>query len=79
MQKIKELRGLIYGLYDSESALAKKINWDKRKLNRITNGKKEPNIEEINTLANALNTNVADIVHIFLQYKSPNEQRKETA
>lgn len=76
MGKVKELRSLIYGKYDSEIEFAERLNWKKQRLNKITNGIKEPDIEEINALAKGLNVEVGDIIQIFLRYKSPNEQQK---
>ncbi|SMC38066.1 helix-turn-helix domain-containing protein [Papillibacter cinnamivorans] len=72
--KVKELRSLIFSRYDSESALACDLGWPRQKLNKITNGKKEPDIEELNQLAIKLGQPVGDIAHIFLRYKSPNGQ-----
>ena len=71
-QKNKKLRGLIYSRYDSEAEFAKAIGWSRQRLSRITNGVKEPNVEDINILAGGLNLNVGDIVEIFLKSKSPN-------
>lgn len=73
--KVKELRGLIYSKYDSEAELAKKIGWPRQKINKITNGNKEPNIDEIAVLSNALGKSIGDIAEIFLRYRSPNEQQ----
>lgn len=75
MAKVKELRGLIYSQYDSESQLAKAIGWPRQRVNKITNGTKEPDISELSTLAKALNRSVGDIAQIFLHYKSPNGQQ----
>ena len=74
MQKVRELRGLIYSQYDSETEFANAIGWPRQRVNKITNGTKEPDIDELNILAKALNKSVGDIAQIFLRYKSPNEQ-----
>lgn len=74
MQKVRELRGLIYSQYDSETEFANAIGWPRQRVNKITNGTKEPDIDELNILAKALNKSVGDIAQIFLRYKSPNGQ-----
>lgn len=75
MDKVKELRGLIYGQYDSESQFAKAVGWPRQRVSKITNGVKEPDIGELNVLAKALNKSVGEIAQIFLRYKSPNRQQ----
>ena len=76
--KVKELRGLIYSTYDTEADMAKEMNWSRQRLSRITNGQKEPNIEELNALAKLLGKSVEDISQIFLRYKSPNRQHSKS-
>lgn len=75
MAKIRELRSIIYGKYDSESQFAKELGWKKQRLNKITNGKKEPDVVELNALASALGISVDSIAQIFLRSKSPNRQQ----
>lgn len=76
--KIRELRGIIYTNFDSEADMAKKIGWTRQRLSKITNGKKEPDIEELNVLARTLGKSVEEIAQIFLRYKSPNRQHQES-
>lgn len=71
MKKVMELRGLIYGKYDSEAALAADLGWSRQRLNKITSGMKEPDLEEVAELAGKLDQSVEDIVQIFLRNKSP--------
>jgi len=73
--KNKELRSLIFREYDSEAAFARALGWSRQKVNKMTNGVYEPNVQEINDMAVALKTNVEKIIQIFLNFKSPNEQR----
>ena len=75
MAKIKELRGLIYGLYDTESDFAREIGWSRQKMNQISNGNKEPDVNDLNVLAHALGKSVGEIAEIFLRAKSPNRQQ----
>lgn len=70
--KIKEIRGLIYGMYDSETQFAKEMGWPRQKLNRITNGMREPDLNDISALASGLNRSIGEIANIFLNHKSPN-------
>lgn len=76
MEKVRELRGLIYSQYDSETEFANAIGWPKQRVNKITGGVKEPNIDELNALSKALNVSVGEMAQIFLRYKSPNRQLK---
>ena len=79
MAKIIELRGLIYGKYETETQLANELGWPKQRLNLITNGTREPDLEEVAALAEKLDKSVEEIVFIFLRHKSPNRQQIQTA
>ena len=72
--KIKAFRGLIYSNYDSEAALARELGWTRQKVNKISNGVKVPNLQEVDALSKALKTNPNDLVQIFLTSQSPNGQ-----
>ena len=74
MARIKELRSIIYDRYESESELANELGWPKQKLNRITNGQQEPNLEELMAMADKFEMSATDLIRIFLQNKSPNRQ-----
>ena len=73
MAKIYKLRALIYSKYDSESQLATALGWSRQRLSRITNGMKEPDLDDIRALADKLGASVPEIVDIFLSVKSPND------
>lgn len=79
MAKIIELRGLIYGKYETETQLANELGWPKQRLNLITNGTREPDLEEVVALAEKLDKSVEEMVFIFLRHKSPNRQQIQTA
>lgn len=66
MAKVKPLRQLIYGQFDSEAAFARSLGWNRQKLNRITNGDVLPSVKDVVELANGLGTTVDSIVRIFL-------------
>lgn len=65
-KRIANLRGLIYTHYNSESALADAIGWTRQRLNRITSGKKVPSLNDLDALAEALDTTVGELAQIFL-------------
>lgn len=79
MAKVQELRGLIYSKYDTETELAKDLGWTKQRLNVITTGRREPDLEEVEALAGKLDKSVEDMVYIFLRHKSPNGRHVQTA
>ena len=79
MAKIIELRGLIYGKYETETQLANDLGWSKQRLNVITNGTREPDLEEVAALADKLDKSVEEMVYIFLRHKSPNRQQIQPA
>lgn len=60
------LRGLIYSKYHNESELARTLGWSRQRLNRITTGRKEPDIRDMKALASALDVTVQDLFDIFL-------------
>ena len=75
MAKVRELTSMIYGQFDSEAAFARSLGWDRRKLNKITTGTREPNLCESAAIAAALGVSLDSIADIFLRRKSPNGQR----
>lgn len=75
MAKVRELTSLIHGQFDSEAEFARSIGWDRRKLNKITTGAREPNLQESAIIAEALGVSIDFVADIFLRRKSPNEQR----
>ena len=79
MARVTELKGLIYGKYDNEKQLADELGWTKQRLNVITNGRREPDLEELEALAGKLDKSVEEMVYIFLRNKSPNRQLVQPA
>lgn len=75
MAKVRELCGLIHSEYDNESDFAKALGWPRQKLNKITTGKKEPDLDEVAQLSDCLHQPLETIAQIFLRYKSPNGQQ----
>ena len=77
MAKVRELSSLIHGKYDTEAQFARELGWKRQRLNRITNGQKEPDLSEASAIASALNVPIERIADIFLGTKSPNGQQKQ--
>lgn len=74
-QKVREFRGLIYSKFDSESELARHLNWPRQKLNKITNGVRQPDLQEIDALSKPLGVTPNQLMQIFLRYSSPDRQQ----
>ena len=71
-EPVFEVREMIREKYHSEAECARSMGWKRQRLNKITTGKKIPDIDELNTLAVALGRDVAVLLHIFLNRKSTN-------
>lgn len=70
--KIRPLRILIYEKFDSESQMAENMGWSKQKLNRITNGIKEPTIQELSCMCKCLDKSISELALIFLEAELSN-------
>lgn len=71
MAKVLELTGMIHSKFESETAMANAMGWSKQRLGRITNGKKEPTLEDTAQIAYVLDRPFMDVANIFLRKKSP--------
>lgn len=71
MAKIMSLNGLIHSKYESEAKMADAMGWPRQKLNKITCGIKEPDLDEVKSIADALEVPFMTVAHIFLNEKSP--------
>ena len=60
------LRGMICSKYRTEAACAREMGWSKQRLNKITNGKKIPDVTELNCIAVALGCDAGDLLQFFL-------------
>lgn len=67
MAKVLELCGLIHSKYENESRFADALGWSRQRMNKITNGKKEPNLEEVEQISTELNEPFEKIAYIFLR------------
>lgn len=66
MAKVLEICGMIHSKYESEARFAEALGWPRQRLNKITNGKKEPDLQEVAEMANGLNEPLEKIAYIFL-------------
>lgn len=74
--KVKGLRGAIFSRFDSEAAFARYIRWTRQKLYKITSGLTEPDVNDLNDLANGLGLTVGEVAQFFLDRESPNGQQE---
>lgn len=72
--KVRAFRGLIYANFDSEAEFARKLNWPRQKVHKISNGVKQPDLQEIDEMSKTLDVPPNELLQIFLDYKSPNRQ-----
>lgn len=75
MKKVRELCGLIHARYDSESDFARELGWSRQRLNQLTTGNREPNLDDVAKISAALDRPLDEIAQIFLRAKSPNGQQ----
>lgn len=75
MDKILPLRGMIFAKFPNEAKCADALGWHRQRLWKITTGKKEPDLEEVQALAAVLDQPFMDVANIFLRKKSPDGDR----
>ena len=71
MAKILALNGLIHAKFDSEAQMADTMGWQRQRLNKITNGVKEPDLDEVREIADVLGESFMTVANIFLAKQSP--------
>ena len=69
---INNVRGAVYARYKDIATLAEKIGWSRQKLSMFVNGYREPDLSDIQTMANAMEMDVAELTLFFLQLVSQN-------
>ena len=75
MGKIEALDTLIREKYAREVQLANDLGWTRQRLNKITNGNKEPDLEEVEAIAKKLEHPFNEVAYIFLRHRSPNGEQ----
>lgn len=76
MAKILALNGLIHSKFETESKMAQAMGWSRQRLNKITNGEKEPDLFEVQDICTALEEPFMKVAQIFLNVKPPNCDKK---
>ena len=71
MAKVLALKGMIHSKFDSEVQMSNALGWNRQRLNKITTGKKEPDLDEVQSIANILGVSFMDVAQIFLHQQSP--------
>lgn len=69
---INKVRGAVYARYTDIASLAEVLGWSRQKLSPIVNGKKEPDLSEVQEMANALCMEASVLASFFLELKSQN-------
>ena len=73
MQRNEQLKKAIFDAgYRSESAMANSLGWPRQRLNKITNGIKEPDLQELDAISQALHRPIGEVARFFLPNESPN-------
>ena len=72
MAKNLQLNGMIHAKFESETEMASKMGWSRQRLNKITTGRKVPDLFELNDMAEAMGSSFEDLAHIFLSMRSTN-------
>ncbi len=75
MKQENSLKREILKVYKYESHCADAMGWTRQKLNKITNGDKEPTVEELNAIAKAIHKPISYVISFFLPAESPNRQQ----
>lgn len=65
-----KVKGEVYAKFKNIAELAKVLGWSRQKLSLIVNGKREPNLSDIQTMANVLNIDAEKLASFFLELTS---------
>ena len=69
---INNVKGAVYARYKDIAELAEVLGWSRQKLSPIVNGKREPNLSDIQAMAKVMEMEVAQLASFFLELKSQN-------
>ena len=71
------LRSKVFGRYDSISAFARAIRWDRKKASRIVNGQQLPTSKEIREMTIVLRISSArEFIRVFFPELMPKEEKE---
>lgn len=65
------LRGMIYAKFQSAAAFADCLGWPRQKISLIMNGSRTPSLNDVKTMAEALERPFMDVAQFFLTSESP--------
>lgn len=74
---INKVRGAVYARYKDIATLANSLGWSRQKLSMFVNGYREPNLSDIQVMAEAMNIDVAELALFFLELRSQKCDNKE--
>lgn len=74
---INKVRGAVYARYKDIATLANSLGWSRQKLSMFVNGYREPNLSDIQVMAEAMNIDVAELALFFLELRSQKCGNKE--
>ncbi len=66
------VKDLVLENFKSEAAFASHLGWSRQRLNKITNLRKSPTVQEINEIAIGLGKSASEVYLIFLHNLSAN-------
>ena len=69
---INNVKGAVYARFKDIAELAETLGWSRQKLSPIVNGKREPNLSDIQAMAKAMDMDVTLLASFFLELKSQN-------
>ena len=68
--KVNRVKGAIYARFKDIAQLADVLGWSRQKLSALANGVREPSLNDIQLMANAMDMNVDLLTSFFLELKS---------
>lgn len=74
---INKVRGAVYARYKDIATLANSLGWSRQKLSMFVNGYREPNLSDIQVMAEAMHIDVAELALYFLELRSQKCDNKE--
>ena len=70
--KVNRVRGAIYSRFKDIAQLANVLGWSRQKLSALANGVREPSLNDIQLMANAMEMDVELLTSFFLELQSQN-------
>ena len=68
--KVNNVKGAIYARFKDIANLADILGWSRQKLSALANGVREPSLNDIQLMANAMEMNVEILTSFFLELRS---------